>query len=81
MEHPQHIFTALLLYSFLAFCLLRKKKTGEILGLKIKDEKVIEEKVLYKHRSGIVDVKFLPDGYLYFLSRDGIYRVVIMDGG
>lgn len=38
-------------------------KTGEILGLKIKDEKVIEEKVLYKHRSGIADVKFLPDGY------------------
>jgi len=51
--------------------------TGEMIGLKIKDEKVIEEKVLYSHKSGITDVKFLPDGYLYFLSRDGIYRANI----
>ncbi|MBE0427695.1 MAG: PQQ-dependent sugar dehydrogenase [Nitrospirae bacterium] len=48
--------------------------TGEIIGLKIKDKKVIEERVLYRHKSGITDVKFFPDGYLYFLSRDGIYR-------
>jgi glucose/arabinose dehydrogenase len=51
--------------------------TGEIIGLKIKDEKVVEERVLYRHKSGITDVKFLPDGYLYFLSKDGIYRANI----
>lgn len=51
--------------------------SGEIIGLRIKDKKVLEEKVLYKHKSGITDVKFLPDGYLYFLSRDGIYRAVL----
>ncbi len=48
--------------------------TGEIIGLKIKDKKVVEEKVLYRHKSGITDVKFFPDGYLYFASREGIYR-------
>lgn len=51
--------------------------SGEIIGLRIKDKRVLEEKVLYKHKSGITDVKFLPDGYLYFLSRDGIYRAVL----
>ncbi len=51
--------------------------TGEIIGLKIKDEKVTEEKILYKHGSGITDVKFFPDGYIYFSSKDGIYRAEI----
>src|SRR3972149_2815220 len=48
--------------------------TGEIIGLKIKGKNVVEEKVLYRHKSGITDVKFFPDGYFYFASRDGIYR-------
>lgn len=48
--------------------------TGEIIGLKVKDRKISEEKVLYKHRGGITDVKLFPDGYLYFLAQDGIYR-------
>ena len=48
--------------------------TGEIIGFRIKDGRVVEENVLYKHVSGITDVKFFPDGYLYFLSGDGIYR-------
>lgn len=48
--------------------------TGEIMALRIKDKTVLEEKVLYKHKSGITDVKFFPDGYLYFASEDGIYR-------
>jgi len=47
---------------------------GEIIGLRINDKKVIEEKVLYRHKSGITDVKYFPDGYLYFSSKDGIYR-------
>ncbi len=51
--------------------------TGEIIGLKIKEKKVVEEKVLYRHKSGITDVKFFPDGYLYFTSRDGIYRAIL----
>ena len=50
--------------------------TGEIIGLKIRDRKVIDEKVLYSHKSGITDVKFFPDGYFYFTSMDGIYRAI-----
>ncbi|MCX7913202.1 MAG: PQQ-dependent sugar dehydrogenase [Thermodesulfovibrionales bacterium] len=53
--------------------------TGEIIALKIKDRSVVREKVLHKHRKGITDVKFLPDGFIYFLTRDGIYRARIMD--
>lgn len=48
--------------------------TGEIIGLKIKDRKVVEEKVLYRHNGGVTDVKFFPDKYIYFLAKDGIYR-------
>lgn len=51
--------------------------TGEIIALKIKDKKVIKEKVLHKHRSGITDVKYFTDGYIYFLSKDGIYKAKI----
>lgn len=53
--------------------------TGEIRALKIKDRTVIKEKVIYKHDSGITDVKYFTDGYLYFLSKDGIYRTKIVD--
>lgn len=52
--------------------------TGEIIALKIKERAVIKEKVLYRHGSGITDVKYF-DGFIYFLSRDGIYRGKIMD--
>lgn len=53
--------------------------TGEIIGLRMKDKKVIEEKVLYRHNSGITDVKHFPDGYIYFSSREGIYRAKIKE--
>jgi len=46
--------------------------TGELIGLKVKDGKFIKETVLYKHGRGITDVKLFPDGYLYFISTDGI---------
>lgn len=49
--------------------------TGELIGLKVKDGKFITETVLYKHGRGITDVKLFPDGYLYFISTDGIYKV------
>ena len=48
--------------------------TGELIGLKVKDGKFITETVLYKHGMGITDVKLFPDGYLYFISTDGIYK-------
>lgn len=48
--------------------------TGELIGLKVKDGKFITETVLYKHGSGITDVKLFPGGYLYFISTDGIYK-------
>ena len=48
--------------------------TGELIGLKVKDGKFITEMVLYKHGRGITDVKLFPDGYLYFISTDGIYK-------
>jgi len=51
--------------------------TGQIIALKIKEGRVVDEKVLYKHRDGITDVKYFPDGYLYFLSREGIYKAKI----
>jgi len=50
---------------------------GEIIALRINNKNVIEEKVLYKHTKGITDVKYFPDGYLYFSSIDGIYRAKI----
>ncbi len=53
--------------------------TGEIIGLKINYRKVVEEKVLYRHKEGITDVKFFPDRYLYFTSKDGIYRAKIKE--
>lgn len=52
--------------------------TGQIIALKIKERAVIKEKVLYKHDSGITDVKF-KDGYLYLLSKNGIYRAKIIE--
>lgn len=48
--------------------------TGELIGLKVKNGKFVKEMVLYKHGRGITDVKLFPDGYLYFVSIDGIYR-------
>jgi len=53
--------------------------TGQIIALKIKDKAVVKEKTLYKHSSGITDVKYFTGGYLYFLSRDGIYRAKIVE--
>jgi len=50
---------------------------GEIIGLRINDKKVVEERILYKHTNGITDVKYFPDGYLYFSSIDGIYKAKI----
>ena len=54
--------------------------TGEIIGLRIKDKKVVEERILYKHKNGITDVKYFPDGYLYFSASDGIYTAVLKEG-
>lgn len=51
--------------------------TGQIIALQIKDKAVIREKLLHKHGSGITDVKYFIDGYLYFLAKDGIYRTKI----
>ena len=51
--------------------------TREIIGLRIKEERVLDEKVLYKHKDGITDVKFFPDGYIYFSAKDGIYRAKV----
>lgn len=53
--------------------------TGEIIALKIKDRAVIKEKILHKHMSGITDVKYFHDGFIYFLSTNGIYRAKISD--
>jgi glucose/arabinose dehydrogenase len=53
--------------------------TGEIIALRIRNKKVIDEKVIYRHKNGITDVKFFPDGYLYFVSKDGIYRAGVKD--
>ncbi|MBI4666832.1 MAG: PQQ-dependent sugar dehydrogenase [Nitrospinae bacterium] len=54
--------------------------TGEIRALKIKGKVALAEKTLYMAGSGVTDVKYFTDGYLHFVSRDGIYRAVLDEG-